>query len=129
MRFHNLLPKSSPLSLEQENPVDSGVLNTLSRTRQEQTATEAIEKSRLVIGVGHHHMTGMRLTNEDEILVDIDHQDDAWAMFAIFDGHGGDFTAGYLRRHFAARFRAALRKQGGGLSQRISNQLWRARSQ
>jgi serine/threonine protein phosphatase PrpC len=94
----------------------TGILNVLARSEQEQAAAEAIAKSRLVLGCGHHHMTGMRLTNEDEILIAADHDDDAWALFAVFDGHGGDFTAGFLRRHFAAYFRVALLQSGGGLS-------------
>jgi serine/threonine protein phosphatase PrpC len=95
---------------------DTGILNVLARSEQEQAAAEAIAKSCLVVGCSHHHMTGMRLTNEDEILIAADHEDDAWALFAVFDGHGGDFTAGFLRRQFAVRFRAALRQHGGGLS-------------
>lgn len=95
---------------------ETGILNVLERNEQEEMAEHAIAKSRLVVACGHYHMTGMRLTNEDEILIAVDDSDDAWGLFAVFDGHGGDFTSGYLRREFAKRFRNTIKENGGGIS-------------
>lgn len=89
----------------------------LEATKQTEAAWHTSEeRRRVVMAWAHSGMQGWRPTMEDDTVAECLDPSGGTFVFAVFDGHGGDYCSRWAARELPRRLRAAMAAAAAGLS-------------